>query len=254
MRSVHIIKNYGIPYLYSWAHRITGVGLILYLWLHIYTLSFLPDPAQFDLKLELFNVLGLNYLEWLLALPVIFHSLNGGRLILYETFGSRRDEALIAWVTGLTIVYTIGLGLLTLAADLSPASSISMVVLMISLGVAVAVVAGVRQSKIGIFWKIQRTSGAFMLLLIPIHMLLMHLGPTVGHDPAIITARIRGDILIRVVDVCILISALYHGAYGLISIVKDYLTSKVWTQGLSAMIVVVSVLFAWVGIKTMIIL
>lgn len=251
---VQLNKFYGTAYLFSWVHRITGVGLVLFLWFHIYTLSYLPDAAEFDSKLERFNALGLNYFEWLLALPVIFHALNGGRLMLYETFGSRRDEALLMWVAGITIVYSFGLCLLTMGADFSPASSISIVAFLISLGLVGGVIIGVRQSKIGIFWKIQRISGSFMLLLIPVHMLFMHMGPGVGHDSAVISARIRGDVLIRMVDVCIVISALYHGAYGLISIVKDYLNSTGWTQTLSILIAIVSILFAWVGIRTMVIL
>ena len=124
MRSVYIIKNYGIPYLYSWIHRITGIGLILFLWFHIHTLSYLSDPAEFDLKLERFNTLGLNYFEWLLALPVIFHALNGGRLILYEIFSNRKEGLLATWVAGLTIIYSLILLLIMYVSNISIVPSV----------------------------------------------------------------------------------------------------------------------------------
>ena len=76
MRWVQIHRAYGTAYLFAWAHRISGIGLLLFLYAHIYTLSYLVEPVEFDSKVKWLGQVGLNYLEWLLALPVIFHALK----------------------------------------------------------------------------------------------------------------------------------------------------------------------------------
>ena len=252
MRLVQIQKAFGITFLFSWAHRVTGIGILLFLWAHIYTLSYLVEPVQFDLKVEWLAQLGLYYFEWMLALPVIFHALNGGRLILYEVFGNRRDELLVTWVTGLTILYSFFMVLIMYLSNISFASLTMDIALLISLTIAGAVIRAISKSKIGIYWKIQRISGAFLVIMIPVHMVFMHANPSAGHDSTVILARIRSDMLIRVADILIVVSALYHGAYGLVSIAKDYLNSKILIQYVLIPVTIVSILFGWIGMKMII--
>ena len=249
---IQIQRAYGIAYLYAWFHRFSGVALLLFLWAHVYTLSFLVEPDKFDSKVEWLGQMGISYLEWLLALPVIFHALNGGRLILYEIFNNRQDELLAKWVAGLAIIYAFILLFIMYVSHISIAPSMWVVAWLFGLGMAGIVIIGTRTSKIGLPWKLQRISAGFLMLMIPIHMVLMHANPTVGHDSASIIARIRGDVLIKVTDFFILFSALYHGAYGLVSIAKDYLNSKILIQYILILITVASILFAWLGIKTII--
>ena len=73
-------KTRGWPFIIAWIHRISGILLALYFCVHIYTLSFLATPAVYDAKMKFFGDFFLSFLEWLLAVPVIFHALNGGRL------------------------------------------------------------------------------------------------------------------------------------------------------------------------------
>ena len=251
MRWVQIHRAYGTPFLFAWAHRISGIGLLLFLYAHIYTLSFLVAPVEFDSKVKWMGQVGLNHLEWLLALPVIFHALNGGRLILYETFGSRRDELLIVWVAGLTLLYSFILFFTTYLKNISPASFTLDIALVISLAAAGALIIALGKSKMGVYWKIQRISGALLLIMIPVHLVFMHADPAAGHDSAVILSRIRSDMLIRLADVLIVVSALYHGAYGLISIAKDYLKSEMLIRRVSILVALFSILFGWLGIKTM---
>lgn len=247
-------KAYGIAYLYAWLHRFTGVGLLLFLWVHIYTLSFLVVPDKFDSKMEWLNHVGLYHLEWLLALPVIFHALNGGRLILYEIFNNRQDGLLSTWVAGLTIIYAFILLLIMYASRFSITPSMWNITWLFSLGVAGIVIIGTSASKIRVPWKLQRISGGFLMLMIPVHMVLMHANPLVGHDSASIITRIQSDLLIRVADFSIVVCALYHGAYGLVSITKDYLKSGKQVQFVVGLVGIVSIFFAWLGIKTIILL
>ncbi len=250
IRLHQIHRAYGTAYLFAWAHRISGIGLFLFLYAHIYTLSDLLEPAQFDSKIKWLGQVGLNYFGMMLALPVIFHALNGGRLILYETFGSRRDERLVSWVAGLTILYWVLLFLAMYFSNISLASLTLDIALLISLALAGGLIMAISKSKMGLYWKIQRISGAFLVIMIPVHLVFMHADPAAGHDSAVILSRIRGNMLIRVADFLIVVSALYHGAYGLISIAKDYLESETLIRGAAILIAVVSILFGWLGIKT----
>ncbi len=247
-----IQRVYGIGYLYAWLHRLAGVGLLLFLWMHIYTLSFLSEPEQFDAKVAWLGRIGLLYFDWLLAVPVIFHAINGGRLILYEIFNNRRDKLMATWVAAITLVYTLTLLLVMYVSNISTAPSTWVIAWGFSLGVTGIVIIGTSASKIGLLWKLQRISGGFLLLMIPVHMVLMHANPMVGHDSATIIERVQSGILIKVADITMVLAALYHGAYGLVSIAKDYLKSRKLIHSVLVLIGIVSVLFGWLGIKTIV--
>ena len=250
MRLIQLHRAYGGAFLFAWAHRISGVGLLLFLYAHIYTLSFLIEPVEFDSKMKWMGQAGLIHLGWLLALPVIFHALNGARLILYETFGNRRDESLIAGVAGLTILYTIGLLFITALPQIELPSFSMNIALLIGLAMGGGLVTAIRKSKMSLYWKIQRISGAFLVIMIPVHLVFMHADPAAGHDSAVILSRIRADLLIRVADSLMVVSALYHGAYGLISVAKDYLKSETLIRRVSILVAILSILFGWLGIRT----
>ena len=252
MRTIQIHRAYGSAFLFAWMHRISGIGLVLFLYAHIYTLSFLIDPVAFDAKMKWMDQAGLIHLGWLLALPVIFHALNGARLILYETFGIRRDELLIAGVAGLTLFYSIVLFFMTYLTHISLAPYILDIALVISLIAAGAFIIALGKSKMDVYWKIQRISGAFLVVMIPVHLVFMHADPAAGHDSAVILSRVRADMLIRVADFLLVVSALYHGAYGLTAIGKDYLKSETLLRGVMILIAVFSILFGWIGIKTIV--
>ena len=252
MRLTQIHRAYGMAYLFAWAHRVSGIGLFLFLYAHIYTLSDLIEPVEFDLKMEWLDQVGLNYFEGLLVLPVIFHALNGGRLILYETFGNRQDKLLVTGVTGLTILYALLWFLRMVLPNIYLASFTLDIALLVSLTLAGALIVTVSKSKMSIYWKIQRVCGAFLVIMIPLHLVFMHANPAAGHDSAVILSRIRSDTLIRIADLLIVVSALYHGAYGLISIGKDYLHSEKLIRYGSILIAICSILFGWLGIKTIV--
>ena len=97
-------------------------------------------------------------------------------------------------------------------------------------------------------WKLQRITGGFLLIMVPAHMLFMHLNPGTAHEASVVIARMQ-NVFIKIVDIGIVISVLIHGGYGLLSIAKDYIASK-FAQNLCAFLIsAVMVLFAWVGIK-----
>ena len=91
-------RTRGWEFILSWSHRITGLLLVLYVWFHLITLSALSIPGDYDAKMALFSTPLVVFFEWLLAIPVIFHAVNGGRLMLFEIYGYRDDTTMIRWL------------------------------------------------------------------------------------------------------------------------------------------------------------
>ncbi len=79
----------------------------------------LETPSHYDTKMQIFSSPLFGFFEWLLAVPVIFHALNGGRLILYESFGNREDNAVIKWLSSFSALYLLFLGILMIAGNQS---------------------------------------------------------------------------------------------------------------------------------------
>jgi succinate dehydrogenase / fumarate reductase, cytochrome b subunit len=99
----------------SWAwiyHRISGIALIGYLFLHIYSLSTLTEgKAVFETKMQSFLSPPFLALEWLLFIFVLFHSLNGVRIVLVDwADGARYHKALYrySWVIGIFLFLLMG--------------------------------------------------------------------------------------------------------------------------------------------------
>jgi succinate dehydrogenase / fumarate reductase cytochrome b subunit len=242
-------KTRGWLFILSWAHRITGILLVLYLWFHIYTLSFLTDPAAYDAKMEVLQCFIFVVLEWLLAIPVVFHALNGGRLILYESFEIRKNEILTRWVLVISAVYTLLVGLMILLGSQNVTPVFYwLTTVALCIGVVYAVFSRIWATENLLSWKLQRITGAFLLVVIPAHLLFMHLNAAIGHEASIVIARMQNS-FIKIVDTSIAASALYHGGYGILSIAKDYIQSKNLQNILAGLIVLVMVLSGWFGIK-----
>jgi succinate dehydrogenase hydrophobic anchor subunit len=103
-----VAETRGWFYLISWSHRITGIFLVISLWVYLYGFHALQASRySFILALSL----------WMVAIPMAFHGFNGARLILYELFGNRNDDAMIRSVFALSLLYVIVLGLLMLMGN-----------------------------------------------------------------------------------------------------------------------------------------
>jgi len=242
-------KTRGWPFVIAWIHRITGILLVLYAWFHIYALSFLATPGDYDAIMKPFRFLPFILLEWLVAVPVIFHALNGGRLILYEIFGSRNDESMIRWVFGLSVTYILLLSLLMIMRNQSVSPVFFwLTILIVSINLGYLVTSKVWKSGASIAWKLQRITGTFLLIMIPAHFLFMHLQPAIAHEANVVIVRMQ-NIFIKVVDLTLVIGILYHAGCGLMSIRKDYLRSRLLQNSFALLIFLIMGLFGWVGIK-----
>lgn len=221
-----MIRAKGAAYPMAWAHRLSGVLLVLYVLIHIDTLASLSNPEEFSRKSQMFSGALPMLLEWLLALPVIFHALNGGRLCLYEMYSSRWDDGLLRWVIYLSLGYMALLGYFMLLGNQQVTAHFFWLgALIAGSGFCAALIARIRSIRASFWWKLQRVSGGLLFVLVPAHMLFMHLNPEVGREALVIAERM-GQPLIKVVDILLLSGVLYHGGFGLLTIGGDYISSR----------------------------
>jgi succinate dehydrogenase hydrophobic anchor subunit len=244
-----VARNRGRDYLICWLHRVTGCLLLFYVLLHINTLSALATPEVFQKKAALFNAPFMVFLEWLLALPVIFHCVNGGRVIIYELFDTRWDPRLSRIVFGTCSGFMVLLGYFMIIGDQQVSAHFYWLNTMLaSAFIAYLTIARIRSTRTSMVWKLQRITGSFLFLIVPAHMLFMHLNVQTGKDVAFITARLDQPFIVCV-DILLLLSVLFHGGYGVVSICNDYLTSVQVRRSCMLGVIVILTMFALQGIR-----
>lgn len=247
------LSNYaqsrGWGYILTWAHRIAGCMLVLYMLFHVYTLSGLHEPEVFASKMKFLQNFVFSLLEWALAVPVIFHALNGSRLILYEAFRVRRDAAMIRWVFVLSGIYVLALGFLMMMGN----QEVSVAFFWLTVAIAGAISSTVVYKKLWytqntVLWKLQRMSGALLLPLVSGHMFFMHLNYQVGHDVNTILARISAPGM-KALDVVFVITVFFHAGFGLSTIIGDYVEDRFLRSGLQLATSFILAVFAYGGAK-----
>lgn len=242
----------GWAFILSWGHRITGLLMVVYVWFHLITLSALSSPLDYDAKMALFSSPVIVFFEWLLAIPVIFHAVNGGRLMLFEIYGYRDDTAMIRWSFVVSAAYVCLLAVFMLLGNQSVSPIFFwLTVFIIAVICGYAFLARIWRLGHSPFWKFQRVSGVFLLVMIPAHFLFMHLNPAVGKDSAVIIARLQ-NFFVKIVDIAMVLAVVYHGGYGLFSVGKDYIVSRPLQILMTVLVAVAMVLFAWIGLKVII--
>jgi succinate dehydrogenase hydrophobic membrane anchor protein len=239
----------GWGFIMTWAHRVAGLTLILYMLFHIVTLSGLYDPAKFASKMDLIHNFFFGFLEWTLAIPVIFHGLNGTRLILYEIFRVRDDSLMIRYVFLLSALYVLILGLFMLMGNQQVSAGFFWLIVAIAGAIAgVVVYKRLLPTQNPILWKLQRISGSFLLPMVSGHMVFMHLNYRAGHDVDTIMARMSG-MGMKIVDFAFVISVFFHAGFGLYTIIGDYVENKRLKAGLLLLTSFVMAVFAFAGAK-----
>ncbi len=96
----------------AWAHvlhRISGIGLTVYLIVHIWALSSLTKGrAVFQHEMELFTTPPFKVLEWLLGILVMFHAFNGVRIAIVDFgAGAKKQKALLRLAYALTVIVVV---------------------------------------------------------------------------------------------------------------------------------------------------
>jgi succinate dehydrogenase / fumarate reductase cytochrome b subunit len=108
----------------SWAwiyHRISGIALIGYLFLHIYSVSPLSQgKAAFDHKMASFSSPFFMLLEWLLFAFVLFHSLNGVRIVLVDwADGAKYHKQLYSYSVVIGIILFLAMGYIMFSHEIT---------------------------------------------------------------------------------------------------------------------------------------
>jgi succinate dehydrogenase / fumarate reductase cytochrome b subunit len=245
-------RSRGWPFILSWVHRLTGIILVLYLLVHVYTLSSLAEPAVFAAKMASFKNPFFSFLEWAIAIPLGFHAFNGTRLILFEIFYVRDDSAMIRWVAALGAVFLLMLAYLMIAGDQHASGGGFWFSVLIITGISGYVVyTKVNKTGNRSLWKLQRVSGALLLPMLSAHMLFMHMNYPAGHSADVITIRMQ-HYFTKVIDITIVFLIVFHGAYGLCSIINDYV-GKNFIRKLSVLVTLVAmVMCGWAAIRLVI--
>ncbi|UCC72653.1 MAG: succinate dehydrogenase, cytochrome b556 subunit [Gemmatimonadota bacterium] len=88
--------------MWAWMfHRITGLGVLLFLCIHIletFTVSFGPD--FYDHTMELYNTVFFRVAEIGLLFAVIYHAINGTRITIQDFWPSLwRYERALVWTS-----------------------------------------------------------------------------------------------------------------------------------------------------------
>ncbi|MHB8189795.1 MAG: succinate dehydrogenase, cytochrome b556 subunit [Ferrimicrobium sp.] len=96
----------------QWAfilHRVTGFLVFLFILLHIVDVSTLNDPHVYNAIHQLYGNILLRFFEVGLLFALLFHALNGLRVIMIDLWPGviKNERKLFNFMLGLAIVMTI---------------------------------------------------------------------------------------------------------------------------------------------------
>ncbi len=104
--------------MWAWiGHRITGIVLVVYIFMHlsfITTASLGDGPKNFDALMAITSQPLFIVLDFVLVVVVIFHAMNGLRVVLFDAGVGIRRQKQIFWVMmGISAVLVVA-GIITL--------------------------------------------------------------------------------------------------------------------------------------------
>ena len=91
-------------------HRLTGVGLVLYLVLHIWGLKSITDPAAYNALIASYHAPIFKVAEFGLLIACVYHALNGLRIVLIDFVGLSPKQRSLFWILGAVALLLIGVG------------------------------------------------------------------------------------------------------------------------------------------------
>lgn len=102
---------HGGPGMWSWvAHRITGVAVFFFLLVHVLDTALIRvSPDAYDTVIATYKTPVVNLMEVGLVAAVLFHALNGVRIILVDFWakGPRYQRQMLWTVVGVWLVVMI---------------------------------------------------------------------------------------------------------------------------------------------------
>lgn len=96
--------TFTLNYLAFLLMRITGLGLVLYLILHLWSIGQIQrGSSSFDAIMNAYNKLPFWFFEYLLLLAVLYHMFNGIRVIVADFFGLTERQSGMLWLVGTAV-------------------------------------------------------------------------------------------------------------------------------------------------------
>lgn len=97
--------------MFAWLlHRLTGVGLVIYLALHVWGLRALSDREAFNTLITKYHSPIYKLGEFALLIAVAYHALNGLRIVLIDFLGWSPKQKRLFWTLGLVALVLIVVG------------------------------------------------------------------------------------------------------------------------------------------------
>jgi len=97
--------------MFAWMmHRLTGVGLVVYLIIHIWGLKSLSDPATFNALIAKYHSPIFKIGEFALLVAVVYHAMNGLRIVLIDFLGWSPKQKKLFWTLGAVTAVIILVG------------------------------------------------------------------------------------------------------------------------------------------------
>jgi succinate dehydrogenase / fumarate reductase cytochrome b subunit len=97
--------------MWSWVlHRITGVSVFLFLFVHVLDTALVRvDPALYDAVIETYKTPIVNLMEVGLVGAVLFHALNGVRIVLIDFWskGPKYQRVMLWTIVALWVIVMI---------------------------------------------------------------------------------------------------------------------------------------------------
>ena len=108
------VKNRNAGMYAFWIHRITGVVVTIFLFLHIWTLSTVfRGKDAYDYAISKFDT-KLGYLfQYMLLLTVAVHLVNGIRITVVDFCGVTRSQKKLLWISIFVLALIAAVGITT---------------------------------------------------------------------------------------------------------------------------------------------
>ena len=107
-----LVKNRNPGMLSFWIHRVTGVAVTIFLFLHIFTLSSVfRGKDAYDYAISKFDTKIGYVFQYALLLAVAVHLLNGIRITVVDFWGLTRIQKKLLWISlfAFSIIAVIGI-------------------------------------------------------------------------------------------------------------------------------------------------
>ena len=97
--------------MFAWIlHRLTGLALVGYLVIHVWGLKAITNPAAYNALITEYHAPIFKVGEFLLLGAVVYHALNGLRIVLIDFLGWSPNQKRLFWTLGVVaaVLFIVG--------------------------------------------------------------------------------------------------------------------------------------------------